>query len=423
MSTCAATKTTPRVLIIGGGLGGLALAQGLKQAKPPIPFHIFERDASSSFRAQGYRIRIFGEVLQKLLPPSLFSLFTASCASLAIKGHAIDAVSGKPDLNVPKLGPPPKGAMSDRIPYNVDRTVLRNVLLRGLDKNITFGKRLEKYHVVEDVLVEAVFSDGSVERRTLLVGADGIRSGVRRQLLPNMPIFETGGRSIFGKTALNDEIESKMPKELQSGMSLIGKPDVPVKLLCEAMRFDADSRELGLYVPADYMYWVLSFHSDSTGAAALSESEILSLSGLEATRLAQQLMHGWHDSVLTITRRPIEDSTAALTFYTCSPDGFSTAWADLGSDEKTVGRPVTLLGDAAHPMPPVGGVGANSAFEDALDLCQSLQSNKGQYSSFALRRYEKSMVQRVRVSMERSSSGAAKFFGMKPFGELKQVSI
>ncbi|KAK3175458.1 hypothetical protein K4F52_010246 [Lecanicillium sp. MT-2017a] len=226
---------------------------------------------------------------------------------------------------------------------------------------MTFGKRLEKYHVVEDDLVEAVFSDGSVELGTLLVGADGIRSGVRRQLLPNMPIFETGGRSIFGKTALNHEIEPKMPKELQSGMSLIGKPDVPVTLLCEAMRFDADSRELGLYVPADYMYWVLI--------------------------------------------------------------GFSTTWADLGIDEKTAGRPVTLLGDAAHPMPPVGGVGANSAFEDALDLCQSLQSQEGQYSSFSLREYEKSMVQRVRVAMERSSSGAAKFFGMKPFEELKQVSI
>jgi 2-polyprenyl-6-methoxyphenol hydroxylase-like FAD-dependent oxidoreductase len=42
--------------IVGAGLGGLSLAQGLKQAN--IPFRIFERDSSASFRSQGVQSHV-----------------------------------------------------------------------------------------------------------------------------------------------------------------------------------------------------------------------------------------------------------------------------------------------------------------------------------------------------------------------------
>ncbi|HIH2644050.1 TPA: NAD(P)-binding protein, partial [Burkholderia cenocepacia] len=44
------------VAIVGAGLGGLALAQALKQAG--IAFDVYERDAAIDSRRQGYRIRI-----------------------------------------------------------------------------------------------------------------------------------------------------------------------------------------------------------------------------------------------------------------------------------------------------------------------------------------------------------------------------
>lgn len=61
------------VLIIGGGLTGLTLAQTLQ--KRGIPYKVYERDASSDSRAQGYRIRLnrLGiESLNELVPAEIF---------------------------------------------------------------------------------------------------------------------------------------------------------------------------------------------------------------------------------------------------------------------------------------------------------------------------------------------------------------
>jgi len=85
-----------QVLIIGGGLSGLALGQGFKQRS--ILFHIYEKDTSSSFRAQGYRIRISPEgteALHQLMPEKLFKEFEDTCSEVFYGGQQIDAISAE----------------------------------------------------------------------------------------------------------------------------------------------------------------------------------------------------------------------------------------------------------------------------------------------------------------------------------------
>ena len=68
------------VLIIGGGIGGLCLAQGLKKAG--MSAAVYERDRTPTDRLQGYRVHINpagSRALNAGLPPHLFDLFERTC--------------------------------------------------------------------------------------------------------------------------------------------------------------------------------------------------------------------------------------------------------------------------------------------------------------------------------------------------------
>jgi hypothetical protein len=67
--------------IVGGGIGGLALAQGLKKAGVSVA--LYERDATPTDRLQGYRVRISPKgsaAAHDCLPADLFDLFAATCS-------------------------------------------------------------------------------------------------------------------------------------------------------------------------------------------------------------------------------------------------------------------------------------------------------------------------------------------------------
>jgi 2-polyprenyl-6-methoxyphenol hydroxylase-like FAD-dependent oxidoreductase len=70
-----------KVLIIGAGTGGLCLAQGLK--RDGVAVEVFERDATPSVQAQGYRLSISAtgsRALQACLPDTVFERLTQNSA-------------------------------------------------------------------------------------------------------------------------------------------------------------------------------------------------------------------------------------------------------------------------------------------------------------------------------------------------------
>lgn len=392
-------QTNQKVLIIGGGLGGLALAQGLLQVG--IPFRVFERDQEASFRAQGYRIRISqdgGDALKKLLPPMVYEKFETTCSDVVHGGHQLNALTGQ------------EAEWGGRMPsragkaWNADRTVLRNVLLSDLEEHVDYRKKFQKYELLENA-VKAHFADGSVETGRILVGADGIRSQVRRQKLPDNILLDTEGRAIFGKTPIAEHTLNSVPAVIGQGLTLIGKEATArMKLFIDVMKF---SRNTSVDLPQDYIYWVLLFQK---AVVDKPDSELMSLSNTESADLAEKLTSTWHDSVRSIIKQQLPEAASTLMFLMAQPP--LSPW-------KPDGR-ITLLGDAGHPMPPVGGVGANAAFQDAAELLRILEvgaDNEG------IAEYEQSMRDRCNKFLAASAAGAGHFFGMKPVHELKPVAF
>ncbi|WP_279579255.1 FAD-dependent oxidoreductase [Fodinicola feengrottensis] len=220
--------SSPRVLVIGAGTGGLALAHGLKRAG--IAVTVFERDRTRTDGLQGYRVGISPDgsrALHDLLPPQLFDIFVATTARGPIYFNQYtekwgELLSMGPESSpTPAPAPAPDAVAQDR---SVSRMTLRQVLLTGLEDVVQFDKVYQRYEQNVDGTVTAYFEDGSTATGDVLVAADGTNSRVRQQYLPQAKMFDTGLVGITGKTALNDRTRALLPEKAQRGVSMVFAP-------------------------------------------------------------------------------------------------------------------------------------------------------------------------------------------------------
>ena len=351
------------VLIAGGGLAGLALAQGLLKSGHTV--EVFERDADLN-RKQGYYLHfnaIGGEALRRVLPADLFELYLDTSRESYDRAESIVLDPGLNEITSnPHMGPPNKGPRNHT---GVHRRTLRQLLSGRLGKHLHIGSPVVSYEQNADG-VTATLADGSTAHGDLLVGADGIRSAVRTQLLPQVPVIPTGirGIGVFGRTPLTPELDALMPDILnqgvlmavdRSGSRLLIATFRPRRPASQAARDLAPDVELD-DVPA----YVMISCSVMPGTVVPPASEWTSETAgvLQASML--EAIANWHPAAKALVEGLDRESMFAIPF------GF------LEPAENWQPSRVTIVGDAAHGMLPTLGMGANLALNDAALLTEQL---------------------------------------------------
>ncbi|MFF2078650.1 FAD-dependent oxidoreductase [Kitasatospora sp. NPDC058162] len=356
-----------KVLVAGAGIGGLCLAQGLVRAG--IDVRVFEREGGADSRYQGFRIGLDAPglaALRECLPSRLHGLLEAVTGPLAGERRLVDQQL----TELSRLGPTEGGTAADR-------HVLRQLLLAGLGDRVEFGRAVVGYRERPDGRVEARFADGSGVVGDLLVGADGVGSAVRRQLLPGAEVTAVPGSALLGRTPMTERLGALVPGAgtLVQGPGaslLIGRMDFrrPPRLAAAELAPEVELPDTG-----SYLRWVVML-PEPLAAGSSSWAEV-------RDRLLD-LIHDWHPDLVELVRRSDVGNSSPLTIRYAEP---VPHWGT---------GPVTLLGDAVHAMPPSAGQGANTAFRDAARLCRSLTAvHRGEAELIAtVEEYELEMLDR-----------------------------
>ncbi|MCP3804769.1 FAD-dependent monooxygenase [Allokutzneria sp. A3M-2-11 16] len=340
-----------KVIVVGGGIGGLALAQGLRGAG--LGVEVYERDRHRTDRLQGFRIHINPDgaaALRECLPAEAFERFLASSGK---GGNQFTMVTERLKrllhLDEETIGTGHHG---------VSRITLRQILLSGMEDVVRFDRKFERYSVADDGRVTAHFADGTTAVGDVLVGADGAGSRVRGQYLPHAERVDTGIVAIAGKYMLTEERRELIPPAFLAGpLSVL--PSKSCGMFIAPHDFDGgvndqDDPDALFDNTAPYVFWSFSAKREYFG------EDLDSLGARELRDLVLRSTTGWAPQLRALVALSDVDTTTLLPIRSAAP---VPKWAASS---------VTLLGDAAHSMTPFRGVGANIALRDAQLLCRKL---------------------------------------------------
>ncbi|KAJ3054849.1 hypothetical protein HK097_000655 [Rhizophlyctis rosea] len=365
-----------RIAIIGGGIGGLALAHALRNTSYIVT--VYERDAQAGAREQGYQIGINADGLKALMTaiPDLAwkDVFDVKYMTVGLKGTnaALETLMKfeAPPVSVDGEVPPVGTVSRVLLRHAMASLLLQNSHGNGQTAGILFDKTYASHQTIGDHVV-ATFEDGTDTGPVdILIGADGSRSRLRTHLFPQLSYSPLNilniGASIPLSTLPSDSV-LRATVTSPNGAYLVRSYSKHGSSMIFLMSHNVVTRvdEIALVVtkklPEEEM---VSFRTRIKEAADDKAKAII-----VREEYIKALKEGnFHQELLDLSNTmPLESYVLHIPmecFSMSIPKGFTASLQPTR---------VVLLGDAAHATTTHAGLGANTALQDAVDLANAIK--------------------------------------------------
>lgn len=345
-----------RVVVVGGGIGGLALGAGLRRRGYEVA--VFDRDNDVAATG-GYHITLderAQSALRELVAPQIMRRLLASASALRLRDR--DAFW---DRRGRLLGHGPD--LAGHAGIDVDRITLRRLLAEAVGGDLHLGRSVSQVGRGGDGRPQVLFTGGEPVSADLVVGADGAHSVVARHLAGGATNSPAGIIGFSGRT-LRGDLSPAEQRRLGPRSGLAVGPRgaaLYVGFLDPVGNAVLDAPELRMSVTSGPTYiWGAMFPESAAtdSLRALREGE------LQGALLGRFRERGWAERPLEVIARADPHSVAAYRFNAASTRAAELAPWPAGC--------ITALGDAVHATPPTAGMGAGAAIRDAAALLEHL---------------------------------------------------
>jgi 2-polyprenyl-6-methoxyphenol hydroxylase-like FAD-dependent oxidoreductase len=364
--TCPASPSPhrARISVIGAGPGGLTCARILQRHGLAVTVH--DRDPGPDARDQGGTLDLHADNGQIALREA--GLLEEFFALARPEGQEMRQLNPAGDVlfqHVPEDG--------ELFKPEIDRGDLRDLLLGSLRPGtVRWGHALEAVGGSAGGPRRLHFGDGTSAEADLVIGADGAFSRVRPAVSPAVPQY-TG---VSFLEAWFSDVETRHPDIA----ALVGPGSAAA---ADGERGMFAQRNAGDHIR---VYLIRRVPADRTGAGAPAPDDT---AGIRARLLTEYA--DWSPRL----RRLISDNEGRYVNRPIFALPVPHTWEHDPA--------VTLLGDAAHLMPPLG-VGVNLAMLDAAELALALVDSAT--VAEAVRRYESTMLPRSTETAKLLEGGA-----------------